>query len=265
MRLNRVLLFILFVSSAGAFALAASVGHAQTAAVPGSDLDFVSTVQAGLQALASDPAAQAAQKQILDQDHKSAWDQFGMNAMVDGEISPAEIASQVVTDIAQSAETAQKYNQEEANYLEEQQLTPEQVQSAEKDADNDLPTSGPQVNPNPSADENPSVSTSAADIIEDASSKNEEAAPREEQTAPENQPPSQSGETPAPPPAEGAPPASPGATENRSGASDNTIFNAILNGEQSQSSSPSPTDTAPSSPSSPPDNPSPADNSSTTP
>ena len=128
-----------------------------------SNSDFAAAVQTGLQALAENPASQTAQRQIQAQDYKSAWDEFGTSVSVDGAAPSAEIASQVVSDIAQSVEAAQNYDTQEANYLQAQQITPEQVQSAEQSVWVDLPPTE-QMDANPSIDANPNVNVSPADV-----------------------------------------------------------------------------------------------------
>lgn len=133
----------------------------RAAAAPASD--FEAAVQAGLQSLSANSALRSRQQEIQNQDYKSTWDEFGVNAMVDGAASFDEINNQIMSDISQSAQAAQNYNQQEANYLQMRQITPEQVQSIEQTEGIDLPPQL-QFDPNPSINENPEVNISSADV-----------------------------------------------------------------------------------------------------
>ena len=137
---------------------AAPAGHAQTVsastfAAAATSSDFTKAVQAGLQALFANQAAQADQQRIQSEDYTSAWDEFGTDVLVDGTTPSAEINRQVTSDIAQSIETARGYDQQEADYLQAQQMTPEQVRSVEQSVGIDVPFSE-QIDANPSIDAN---------------------------------------------------------------------------------------------------------------
>lgn len=146
--------------------LSAPIGYTQTiatAATSTSYVDFTTAVQAGVQVLAANSIAQTEQQQIKSQDYKSTWDEFGINVMVDGATPVADVNNQVVSDIAQSTAISQNYNQQEADYLQGQQITPEQVQASEQSVGIDLPPTE-QIDTHPSIGANPDVNISPADV-----------------------------------------------------------------------------------------------------
>lgn len=144
----------------GLFLVPNSFGQTQAASLS----DFAAAVQAGLRNLATNPATVSQQQQIQNQDYKSTWDEFGVNTLVDGSVPPTQVQNQIAQDIVQSVETAQNYDQQEANYLQEAQVTPEQVQATENSVGVDL-LSDQLINPNPSVDANPDVITSPVDTL----------------------------------------------------------------------------------------------------
>lgn len=152
-------------SASSALALLLFAAHpffafAQQAPAAPSLSDFKNDIAAATQNLASSAPAQAQQKIILDQDYKSAWDAFGINPLIDGNLPAAQVNNQIAQDIIQSVETSQNYNQEEANYLQETQTTPEQIQSVERATGVDLPP-GQSVDAHPSIDANPEADFSS--------------------------------------------------------------------------------------------------------
>ena len=156
-----------------------SFGQTQETSVP----DFTTAVQAGLQSLATNPIAQSQQQDILNQDYKSSWDEFGINTLVDGNMSPAEINDLIGQDIIKSIETAQNYNQQEANYFQDTQITPEQIQDIEGSTGADvLPSES--FDPNPSVEMNPNINTSPSDTsIQDNEGANNNETPTQDTNA----------------------------------------------------------------------------------
>lgn len=151
---------LILVIITGLFFAQHSLGQTQT--IPTSTSDFAIAVQAGLRAVEINSVAQSQQQEIKNQDYKSAWDEFGVNKLVDGNMPPDQVQNQIAQDIIQSVETAQNYNQQEADYLQATQNTPEQVQAAENSVGVDLPPDQT-IDANPSIDANPGVSISPAD------------------------------------------------------------------------------------------------------
>ncbi len=158
------------------FSVPRSFGQTQTTSMP----DFATAVQAGLQSLATNPIAQSQQQEILNQDYKSSWDEFGINTLVDGNMPPTEINDLIGQDIIKSIETAQNYNQQEANYFQDTQITPEQIQDIEGSTGADvLPNES--FDPNPSVGMNPDINTSPSDTsTQDTEGANNNEAPTQD-------------------------------------------------------------------------------------
>ncbi len=124
--------------------------------------DFDNDLRLGVQNLAVNPAAQIQQKEIQNQDYKSTWDEFGTNVLIDGDTTPDKVIRKITQDIIQAVETEKGYDLEEASYLENIHLAPEEVQSIEGPAGSDVPPTEPII-PNPSLEANPNVDVSSAE------------------------------------------------------------------------------------------------------
>ncbi len=180
----------------------------------GTTNDFDHDVRLGLQNLAANPMAQTQQKEFQGEEYKSTWDEFGINALIDGATPPAEVTSKISQEIIQTIQTEENYDRQEASYLETAQITPEEVQTVEGSTNSDLPP-GESINPNPSLQENPDVNASSVEGLEQNDAGASNPLP-EERSGSINE-------------AASASESAPEATT----ANENTIFEAILQGEQS--------------------------------
>ncbi len=124
--------------------------------------DFDNDLRLGVQNLIENPTAQIQQKEIQNQDYKSTWDEFGTNILIDGTAPSDKINIKITQDIIQAIETEKSYDLEEASYLENIHLAPEEVQSIEGPAGSDVPPTEPII-PNPSLEANPNVDVSSAE------------------------------------------------------------------------------------------------------
>jgi len=177
--------------------------------------DFTTAVQAGLQSLATNPGTQSQQQEIQNQDYKSTWDEFGTNALIDGTTPPFEVDRKITQDIIQTIQTESNYNQQETQYLENAQVTPEEIQVMEESGGSDVPP-GEFIDPNPSAEANPDVSMFAT---EDQGQNNNGGESTSTENTSTTETTSLSSETNT-------------STSEASTSSDETIFDAILQGEQ---------------------------------
>lgn len=212
------LLSVIFSFLATAYALAATNFFGQTQTTS----DFTSAVQLGLQTLAANPAGQAQRQEIQDQDYKSAWDEFGINAFVDGIAPPSTITKVITRDIIQTIETEESYDREETKYLEDTQATPEEIKNIEESSGSDVPP-GESIDPNPSIEANPEASIFA---VEDQESSNAGVSTSSPDTVSSNLEISTST------------PETSTSTPETSISNENTIFDAILQGEQTSEQSP---------------------------
>lgn len=235
----------------GLFSIPHSLGQTQTASM----LDFTAAVQVGLQSLAINPIAQFQQQEIINQDYKSSWDEFGINTLIDGNTLSAEVNNLIDQDIIQSIETAQSYNQQEESYLQDTQITPEQVQNIESSTGADVSPSE-SFDPNPSVDTNPDVNTSPADTpTQDTTGTNKNENSTQDTNAPTQGATNPTQDTNNPTTETSTSQPSSNILQN-----ENTIFNAILHSEQDHV-----IDQTPASPEITPTPTSPGDNTSTTP
>lgn len=220
---SRKLIFSTLTLLAGAFLFVNQSLFAQTQPIgnqqqtgqvgeSGTANDFNNDVRLGMQNLAVNPAAQVQQKEIGSQDYKSTWDEFGTNVLIDGTTPPAEVDRKITEDTIQAVQIEETYNQQEVQYLENAHVAPEEIQAMEESGGSDVPP-GEFIDPNPSAESNPDVSVSAS---EDQGQNNvEESTTTETSTF---QATSTSGADVF--------------TPELSTSSEETIFDAILQGEQ---------------------------------
>lgn len=214
------------------FAETLSVGDQQQVGQAG-DLgtanDFNGDVQIGLQNLTINSTAHAQRKELRNQDYISAWDEFGTNVLIDGTTTPAEVVRGINQDLIQAVQIETNYDQQETKYLEDIKIAPEEIQTMEESGGSDIPP-GEFIDPSPSAEANPDASMSAGE--------NQEQNNAEESTSTENTSALQTTST-----------AETGtSTSEVSTSSDETIFDAILQGEQmlaSPSPEPAPESTPP--------------------
>lgn len=177
----------------------------------GSASDFATIVQAGLQSLAINLGARSEQQEIQSQDYKSTWDEFGTNVLIDGATAPAEVDGRINQDIVQTVQAEANYDREEAKYLEVSNVTPEEIQIMEESGGSDVPV-GESIDPNPSAEANPDVSMSATEDQGQNDPEENTSTPQTTSIVPETNT----------------------STSEVSTPSDETIFDAILQGEQAQ-------------------------------
>lgn len=220
---GRKLIFLTLTLLVGAFLFVNQPLFAQTQSIgsqqqtgqvgeSGTASDFNNDVQLGVQNLVLNPIAQVQQKEIGSQDYKSTWDEFGTNVLIDGTTPPAEVDRKIIEDTIQAVQIEETYNQQEVQYLENTHLTPEEIQAMEESGGSDVPP-GEFIDPNPSAESNPDVSVSAS---EDQGQNNVEESTTTETSA------FQATSTPG----------TDAFTPELSTSSEETIFDAILQGEQ---------------------------------
>ena len=187
----------------------------------GNNNDFNNDVQLGLQNLAVNSQAQIQQKEIKNQDHQSTWDEFGMNTLVDGANPTGEISKEITQDILQTVQTEINYDKQEEKYLQDNQITPQEIQTIEGSTASDI-LPGESDDPNPSLEANPDVSVSS---VEDSGQNSIEASnpPQEGITQEQSQAENTSNNQLQP---------TPDTTTNTPTTAESTIFDAILQGEQ---------------------------------
>lgn len=197
--------------------LSAPRSFGQTQAAPTSTSDFATAVQAGLQSSTINQTAQSQQQEIQNQDYKSTWDEFGTNVLIDGTTPPAEVDRKITQDVVQAIQTEENYDREEANNLEAAHLTPEEVQSIEESTGSDVPP-GESIIPSPSLEANPDVNISSVESKEQNNTEASSSLPSIEMFPP-------SIETNVVDTATSTP-------EMSTSTEENSIFEAILQGEQ---------------------------------
>lgn len=217
------------VFAATLFLLLSGVSSAQTELT-----SFAIDVRQGVAALTINSSARTQAQAINGEDYKSTWDEFGMNVLINGTISPNEVDRVITKDITQAVQAEKNYDQQEMQYLTASQTTPEEIQTFEGPNDSDLPP-GEFIDPNPSAEINPDVSISTS---EDQGQNNlEETATPESTSTPETIPVAPKTDT---------------TTPATTVSSDETIFDAILQGEQTLISQEPAPESTPSSSEPPP-------------
>lgn len=127
--------------------------------------DFSADIKSAQSALRANRPAQLEAEEIRNEDFKSTWDEFGMNALVDGAVPSGEVTKKITEDIIQSVQTSQDYDRQESDYFQAVQATPEQIRVIEESTGADAPP-GESINPHPSLDANPDVSISPSDDSE---------------------------------------------------------------------------------------------------
>ena len=149
-------------------------------------------------------------------EYKTAWDAFGMSTVWNGEMPALQLTHAILQEGIVSAQAEQDYGMKEETYLATTSSTPEEVQESEAENSSDV-LSTDQINPHPSFDEHADVNIFTT---EDDSTSTQEIPSTSVQpdTPPSTQPSSEA--TPVP----------------TAGMPDDSIFNAILNGEQKDSS-----------------------------
>lgn len=210
----------------------------------GSSNDFDNDVRLGLQNLVANSQAQIQQKEIQSQDHQSTWDEFGMNVLVDGASLPNEISKDITQNILQTVQTEMNYDKQEETYLQANQITPQEIQTIEGSTASDI-LPGQSTDPNPSLETNPDASVSSVESLgqnsNEANSLTQEGA-TQEQSQTENTSNAQSQPTSD-------------TSANTPTTTENTIFDAILQGEQNNppaEATPPPAEATPSPSEAPP-------------
>lgn len=106
---------------------------------------------------------QQSTENISVKEYVSAWDEFGMSNLVNGEAPSSEIHKTIDQDITQTVENELKYDKEESKYLEDNHTTPEEMKNIESSDGSDVPDDA-MFNPHPSLKENPEVNTFSTEV-----------------------------------------------------------------------------------------------------
>ncbi len=119
--------------------------------------DFAADVQRGLRDSALHASTQNVRNELVREEYKTTWDEFGSNVLVDGTNTSSAITVAVAQDVAQAVVTEQHYEQTEALKIRSLHSSPEEVVAIEQAIGVDVPV-GETLNPNPSIKTNPDVS-----------------------------------------------------------------------------------------------------------
>lgn len=106
---------------------------------------------------------QQSTENISAKEYVSAWDEFGMSNLVNGEVPSSEIHTTIDQDITQTVEKELKYDQEESKYLEDTHTSPEEMKNIESADGSDVPDDA-MFNPHPSLEVNPEVNTFSTEV-----------------------------------------------------------------------------------------------------
>lgn len=160
--------------------------------------DFDRAVQDGQRSLGSDQSTRDRQNVIKGAEYKTAWDDSGLDLLVDGEQPAANVTEQIQTEINNDASIRQKFAAEEADYLSTNNISPAEIENVEGKIDEVYKAEG-------QSSDNPADATSPSD-----SAALQPVAPEEYPTAPPSEEPSSeptpSADNVAPAPAPESPP-----------------------------------------------------------